>query len=131
MDQLNVSTHRLGDHAVVSVAGEVDLDTASQLGDHALEALRGVSVHVVLDLTGVTFMDSTGLKVMLTVQRRAELAGGSFAVVGASRPVRKVLSLTGLDQTFALHESLDDVRTTPARSAPARSAPEGSATAPP
>ena len=58
----------------MTVGGEVDLETASQLGDHALAALREVSPHLVLDLTGVTFMDSTGLKVLLSVQRRAELA---------------------------------------------------------
>ena len=82
---LDLSTHQLGERAVVSVGGEIDLETASQLGDHALDAVREVSPHVVLDLTGVTFMDSTGLKVLLTIQRRADLAGGSFAVVGASR----------------------------------------------
>jgi anti-anti-sigma factor len=105
---LDLSTRPVGDRAVVTVGGEVDLETASQLGDHALDALREVSPHVVLDLSDVTFMDSTGLKVLLTVARRAELAGGSFAVAGASRTVRKILSLTGLDQTFTLYESVDD-----------------------
>ena len=106
---LDLSTRELGNRAVVQVAGEVDLETASRLGDHALDALREVSPHVVLDLGGVTFMDSTGLKVLLTISRRAELAGGSFAIAGASRTVRRILSLTGLDQTFALHDTLDDV----------------------
>jgi anti-anti-sigma factor len=110
---LDLSTRRLGDRAVVSVAGEVDLETASQLGDHALDTIREVSPHVVLDLTGVTFMDSTGLKVLLTIQRRAEIAGGSFAVAGASRSVRKILSLTGLDQTFTLHETMAEIDPAP------------------
>lgn len=106
--ELDLSTRRLGDWAVVSVGGEVDLETATQLGDHALDALREVSPNVVLDLTGVTFMDSTGLKVLLGIHRRAQLAGGSMAIAGATRPVRKVLSLTGLDQTFAVHDTVDD-----------------------
>ena len=105
---LVLSTAKVDDLAVVSVGGEVDLDTASQLGDHALEAVRDVSPHVVLDLTGVTFMDSTGLKVLLSVQRRAELAGGSFGVAGPSRSVRKILALTGLDQTFAIYDTADE-----------------------
>jgi anti-anti-sigma factor len=105
---LDLSTRMIGERAVVSVAGEVDLETASELGDHALDALREVSPHVVVDLSGVTFMDSTGLKVLLTIQRRAQLAGGSFAVAGATRSVRKVLTLTGLDQTFALHDTVDE-----------------------
>ena len=112
---LVLSTHQVDDLAVVTVGGEVDLDTASQLGDHALDAVRDTSPHVVLDLTGVTFMDSTGLKVLLSIQRRAELAGGSFGVAGPSRSVRKILALTGLDQTFALHDTVDEA--TVARSA--------------
>ena len=82
---LQLSTTRAGDRAIVTVGGEVDLETASQLGDHALDALRDVSPHLVLDLAGVTFMDSTGLKVLLSIQRRTDLAAGSFAVVGATR----------------------------------------------
>ena len=103
---------QVDDLAIVSVGGEVDLETASQLGDHALETLRDVSPHVLLDLTDVTFMDSTGLKVLLSIQRRADLAGGSFAIAGASRSVRKILTLTGLDQTFTIHETVDEAPTT-------------------
>ena len=63
-----------------------------------------------LDLTGVTFMDSTGLKVLLSIQRRADLAGGSFALAGVE-PDRCAgsLALTGLDQTFAIYDTLADV----------------------
>ena len=109
---LVLSTRQVDDLAIVSVGGEVDLETASQLGDQALDALRDVSPHVLLDLTDVTFMDSTGLKVLLSIQRRADLAGGSFAVAGASRSVRKILTLTGLDQTFTIHETVDEAPTT-------------------
>jgi anti-sigma B factor antagonist len=109
---LVLSTRQVDDLAIVSVSGEVDLETASQLGDHALVALRDVSPHVLLDLTDVTFMDSTGLKVLLSIQRRADLAGGSFAIAGASRSVRKILSVTGLDQTFTIHDTVDEAPTT-------------------
>ncbi|MGH8894218.1 MAG: STAS domain-containing protein [Actinomycetes bacterium] len=111
---LDLSTRRLGEWAVVSVAGEVDLGTASQLADHASEALRDVSSHVVLDLAGVSFMDSTGLKVLVSLHRQAEEAGGSFAVAGTTRPVRRVLSVTGLDQVITQHESVDEVAGDPA-----------------
>jgi anti-sigma B factor antagonist len=114
---LDLSTRHHEDHAVVSVGGEVDLDTAPQLGEHALAALRDVSPHLVLDLAGVTFMDSSGLKMLLTLQRQAVLAGGSFALVGPGRSVRRAVALTGLDQTFALYESLADIPVRPAGAA--------------
>jgi anti-anti-sigma regulatory factor len=44
--------------------------------------------------------------VLLSIQRRADLAGGSFAVAGVGRTVAKVLALTGLDQTFAIYDSV-------------------------
>jgi anti-anti-sigma factor len=110
---LELSTRPLDDRALVTVAGEVDLETASQLGDHALGAMQEVSPHLVLDLSGVTFMDSTGLKVLLSVQQRADLAHGSLAVVGTTRPVRRILELTGLDTAFALYDTLDDLPAPP------------------
>lgn len=106
---LELSTRPLDARALVTVAGEVDLETASQLGDHALAAMQDVSPHLVLDLSGVTFMDSTGLKMLLSVQHRADLAHGSLAVAGTTRPVRRILELTGLDTAFALYDTLDDV----------------------
>ena len=107
--ELDLSTRGYGDHAVVSVGGEVDLETATRLGDAALEALRELSPHLVLDLSGVSFMDSTGLKVLLSLQRSAALAGGSLTVAGATRPVRRILTLTGLDQTLQLVDAVDAV----------------------
>ena len=108
---LDLSTRPLGDRAVVSVGGEIDLETASQLTEHALDALHHVSPRIVLDISGVTFMDSTGLKVLVTIERRAQLAGGSFVLVGASPPVLRILALTGLDQVFLLKGSMEDLET--------------------
>lgn len=104
---LHLSTSTLADRAVVRVSGEIDLDTASQLNDHALQAMREHGPHLVLDLGRVTFMDSTGLKVLLAVHRRAELSGGSLGLVGVTRPVMKVLTVTGLTSTFAFFDDVD------------------------
>lgn len=108
---LDLATREHGDWAVVTVAGEVDLQTASQLGDHTLEAMHSVSPKVVLDLAGVTFMDSTGLKVLMTIRRRTELAGGALALVGVSRTVKRLLGVTGLDRTFAMHDTVEEATT--------------------
>jgi anti-sigma B factor antagonist len=111
---LQLSTRSLDGRALVTVGGEVDLDSAAQLHDHAVEAVRDVSPHLVLDLSGVSFMDSTGLKVLVSLQRRTDLAQGSLVLVGTARPVRRILALTGLDQTFALYDMLDQVPEPPA-----------------
>ena len=106
---LDLSTTLVDARALVTVSGEVDLETASRLGDHALDAVRDVCPHLALDLSGVSFMDSTGLKVLLSIQRRTDLAGGSLVLVGPRPPVRKILALTGLDVAFQIADTLADL----------------------
>ena len=115
---LHLSTSSDGGYAVVSVSGEIDLETAAQLSDHALTAIREVSPRLVLDLSRVTFMDSTGLQVLIAIKRRAELAGGSLALVGVARAVMKVLTVTGLSETFTIAAAVDEITSQPGEATP-------------
>jgi anti-sigma B factor antagonist len=103
---LDVSTTSEGTCAVVRVDGEIDLDNASDLSEVAIAAMREIGPSIVLDLSGVTFMDSTGLKVLLAVHRRAELAGGRLVLAGPTRSVNRVVSITGFDQMFTVCEDV-------------------------
>ncbi len=58
--------------------------------------------------SGVTFIDSTALGVLIGGVRRVNAAGGGMALVVTSRPVQRVLSITGLDRVFTIHETRDD-----------------------
>jgi anti-sigma B factor antagonist len=57
---------------------------------------------IVLDATELAFLDSTGLGVLVTVQRDLAAANGTLVVRGASRSVRRVFEITGLDGTIIL-----------------------------
>jgi anti-anti-sigma factor len=105
--ELILSTERRGTSAVVAVDGEIDLGTAGQLRDHLTECIRDETRDIVLDLSAVTFMDSTGLQVLIATQRRLEPLGGRLRLVGLRSGVAKVLKVTGLDQTFPAYESVD------------------------
>jgi anti-sigma B factor antagonist len=91
------------DHAaVVTVVGEVDLHTAAEVRRAIDEARRrGVTNYLVVDLLGVTFLDSTGLGVLIHGQRQTETP---LKVISTRRQVNQTLRLTGLDQVFALYE---------------------------
>lgn len=106
---LQLSTSRRGSFTVVTVEGDVDLGTAAQLGDETLAATREDKPHLVLDLSGVTFLDSSGLKVLVSTHRRTELAGGSMALAAVPRVVMRVLTVTSLDKVFPIYDSVDDV----------------------
>jgi len=93
---------------VLSVEGEVDLYSAPVLRDAALAATESGVDHVVLDLTAVPFMDSSGLGAIVACLKRLREIGGELALVSPpSSPPTKLLSLTGLDHAIPTHATLD------------------------
>jgi anti-sigma B factor antagonist len=65
---------------------------------------------IVLDLSQLTFIDSTGLGVLVGAQRRARETGGEVRLAGAAPGVQRVLEVTGLDTVFGVFPSVDDAR---------------------
>ncbi len=94
--------HHAG-NVMVRLHGELDMATSAAL-DRALSSAfdGGGGTSVVVDLASLTFMDSTGIAVLLGACRRAEEAGQSLVVRSPSRPVLKAFRLTGVDQILAI-----------------------------
>src|SRR3954451_16947535 len=82
--------------AIVHIAGELDLATAPEL-ETVLHGLERQCARIVLDLSHLTFIDSTGLRLAVMEHHRATMDGFEFAIAGATGPVLDVLRLTGLD----------------------------------
>jgi anti-sigma B factor antagonist len=80
--------------------GEVDLATAGRLDGQLRELWEAGWAEVIADLRDVTFMDSTGLHVLVTHHRHAAERGLRFSIIDGGAPVSRVLKLTGLDQVF-------------------------------
>ncbi|SEH01209.1 anti-sigma B factor antagonist [Nonomuraea solani] len=96
MDHLQLSTRRLGRAAVVTVGGELDSVTKGALDRCLRTFFRTADDHVVVDLSGVTFMDSGALGMITEHHQRATSSEGSLAFAGASPSRMQVLWLTGL-----------------------------------
>jgi anti-sigma B factor antagonist len=93
--------HETGPHTVVGVTGEIDVATAPALRDALLGLLnRGVD-SLVVDLRGVTFIDSTGVGSLLRIHHRQGLVGGRVHFVADQQSVLRVLDLMQL--TRRLH----------------------------
>jgi anti-anti-sigma factor len=84
--------------AIVHVAGELDLGTAPEL-EKVLHGLERECARIVLDLSHLRFIDSTGLRLAVIEHHRATMDGFEFAIAGATGPVLEVLRSTGLDVT--------------------------------
>jgi len=103
---LRVQDH--DDRAVVHVSGEIDLATCPQLRD-VLTALvhRGV-YQIVVDLQQVTFMDSSGIGVLISVYRRIREHGGSLRLFAPSAKVWRVLELTRVTTLLPICTTLEE-----------------------
>ncbi len=81
---------------VIFVAGEIDLCSAQRL-----DAALTVNSHLALvDMAGVSFMDSSGLNVLLSQRRRRLSQGGTLLIIAMSRAVERILEMSGLTPTF-------------------------------
>ncbi len=94
--------------AVLEVQGEVDLYTSPQLRDAILRLTEEGENRIVVDLNNVSFMDSSGLGVLVAGLKRARERGGELALVFGEGSVQKVLGITGLDKVFPTHGSVGE-----------------------
>lgn len=105
---ISVTTSEAGQVHIVHVSGEIDVTSAAVLRD-ALEALIADGRRrLTLDLTHVSFMDSTGLGIVVGRLRRLTRHGGTLTVAASHARVLRVFAITGLDQVLQLHEGLED-----------------------
>ncbi len=104
---LSVESRDQGTWAVIDVDGEVDMFTAPKLREALIQSIEQGHERLVVDLGDVSFMDSTGLGVLIGALRRIRERSGEMSLVCSSRPVLRVLEVTGLHNVFTIHESLE------------------------
>lgn len=91
---------------VVSLAGELDLYNAHEVRDALLECCAEAPSRLVVDLSGVKFIDSTVLGVLIEARTRLENRRG-FLLAAPGLETKRALEISGLDRHFAVHDSLD------------------------
>jgi anti-sigma B factor antagonist len=99
---LAMETITTEDRALVRVDGEIDLSTAAQLRDLLVDlSERGIN-SVDIDLSGVQFMDSTGIAVLVAALRRCKHGGGQLLLLEPSASVTRLLHATRLSRVFQI-----------------------------
>jgi anti-sigma B factor antagonist len=93
---------------VVSIYGELDVASAPALRERLVELVTQGYHHLVLDLEGLDFLDSTGLGAIISALKRARTNGGDLRLVCTQSRIRRLFEITALDKAFPLHSSLDD-----------------------
>jgi anti-sigma B factor antagonist len=99
-------SRRMPDHTVLTVSGELDIATTAALRVQINKVLMDTAMPVIIDLSGVSFCDASGLALLVGAQRRARLDGRTVVLAGPPRNVSKLLHITGLDRAFTVHPTL-------------------------
>lgn len=95
--------------AVVWASGDVDTNVAGTLQDMMLSVMRRQGPSLLLDLSGVSFMDCAGLRALLLTQRRAGMRGRSVSLIAESPAVRRIIDLLGVRDLFPVRERLSEL----------------------
>lgn len=100
--QLSVEVSVVGDQTVITVNGEVDAASADGVRNRILEAIEAGTKRVAIDMQDVSFMDSSGLRVLIAGYKAAESSGGTLTVQNPSDVVLRLLEITGQRERFVV-----------------------------
>jgi anti-sigma B factor antagonist len=92
---------------VIAVSGELDMAAAPAFEQKLLDCVSGEEP-VILDLSDVTFMDSTAIGALISVRKKANMSRGRFALVCKPGDIRRMIEITGLDQAFDVVDSREE-----------------------
>jgi anti-sigma B factor antagonist len=93
---LSISVHLDGDRHVIEPTGELDIASAPVLEATVADLCASGAKTVVIDLSGLTFIDSTGLRAILTAQRICDSQSCGFSLVPGAKSIQRLFVLTGL-----------------------------------
>ncbi len=99
-----------GKHKIIALKGELDLYKTGKLKRELLEAIGDQASAIVVDMTELKYMDSSGIALMAFLQKHCRGKGGSFAFLNVNSEIMNVLKLAALDNFFKIFESRDQLK---------------------
>ncbi len=88
---------------ILEIEGEVDVYTSPQLKQDLVALAEQGTKHIVIDLSKVEYLDSTGLGVLIGGLKRLREAGGNMALVGPGMRIQRIFEITGLNKIFDIY----------------------------
>ncbi len=105
--RLDHDVRRVNDVPVLSVSGEIDIYTSPVFKQAVVNLVSEGNQHLVIDLSKVTFMDSSGFGTLLGATKRLRPGGGALYLAGANGTISRMLSLTRLDTIMQTYPTVD------------------------
>jgi anti-sigma B factor antagonist len=104
---MEISTQNIGHVTVVEVSGDIHSNSAP-IAQEKILPLATPGSKLLLDMTGVKYMSSAGLRVLLSVYRQATRQDGSVVLVGLAEEIKDTMSITGFINFFTIHDNVDE-----------------------
>ncbi|MFC4121572.1 STAS domain-containing protein [Nonomuraea zeae] len=123
MTLLTVTSQHLPRAVVISVAGELDRNTVPQLAAAVERQRPGGARDLVFDLGELTFMDSSGLSVLLTAANYVRAQGGRTHLAAVRGTPARILEISGALKVFIVHDGVEDALALPEEPGPPRTGP--------
>ena len=101
-----MNTKTVKEVAVVELTGEIDASTAPKIQAQVLPLTQSNN-KIILDLSGVSYMSSAGLRVLLSLYRQTTAKNGNLVLVGLSEDIEDTMSVTGFLNFFTVCKTLD------------------------
>ncbi|WP_219511422.1 STAS domain-containing protein [Nonomuraea ceibae] len=95
------------DLCVLAVVGNLEYASAEQVRADLQQLVQSDHRHLILDLTRLDFLDSTGISILLAARSRIVKGDGVFALCGVNERAARIFKITALDQIIPLHPTLD------------------------
>jgi anti-sigma B factor antagonist len=105
---LSLATRTEGGRTVVAVAGEIDVYTAPKLREQIVALVDDGHYDLIIDMSGVEFLDSTGLGVLVGGLKRVRAHDGSLALVCNEERILKIFRITGLTKVFPIYPTVEE-----------------------
>ncbi len=103
---MGVRVERKGMISLIRVDGEVSIETAAELRDLMLKEIEDGIIKIVVDLSKTTYIDSTGLGILISGLRKVGKEGGDLKILGPLAPqVKRIFELTRLDRVFEFYDN--------------------------
>jgi anti-anti-sigma factor len=109
MLNFDVESRVEGDRATVTVRGDLDLQVAERVVAEIEKVEEGAPALLVIDLSGISFLDSSGMGVIAAAQARAVEAGRRIVLVRPPYSVRRAFELSGFDDVIEVVDDLDAI----------------------
>jgi len=108
---MDISFRDLGKHKILEVEGDVDLYNVGELKQSVFKLLDSEDVEsLIIDMNGVSYMDSSGVGALVAGQKKVKTQGGKFALLNIKEDVLNILKLATLDQFFTIYEGESDIQ---------------------